>query len=130
MRLLLAEDDPMIGQALCEGLGQDGFAVDWARDGVQARLALAAPLAEYAVVLLDLGLPRLSGLELLADLRRGGNPIPILILTARDALADRVQGLNSGADDYLVKPFDLEELIARIHALVRRGAGRSAPIIE
>ncbi len=130
MRLLLAEDDPMIGLALCEGLEQDGFVVDWVQDGEQARLALAASTAEYAVLLLDLGLPRRSGLDLLVELRRCGNPIPVLILTARDAVADRVQGLNSGADDYLVKPFELEELVARIHALIRRGAGRSAPMIE
>ena len=130
MRILLAEDDPMIGEALCEGLDQDGFVVDWARDGEQARLALASPGAEYALLLLDLGLPRLSGLELLADLRRRGNGIPVLILTARDAVADRVRGLNCGADDYLAKPFELEELIARMHALARRGTGRSQPVIE
>jgi two-component system response regulator QseB len=130
MRVLLAEDDPMIGRALCEGLEQDGFVADWVQDGEQARLALASSTAEYAVLLLDLGLPRLSGLDLLADLRRRGNTIPVLILTARDAVADRVRGLNSGADDYLVKPFELEELIARIHALIRRGAGRAEPTIE
>ncbi|MGH8499002.1 MAG: response regulator transcription factor, partial [Methylococcales bacterium] len=130
MRILLAEDDTMIGQALCEGLVQHGFVVDWVQDGEQARLALAAPETGYAVLLLDLGLPRLSGLELLADLRRRRNQIPVLILTARDALGDRVRGLNSGADDYLVKPFELEELVARIHALIRRRAGRSEPIIE
>ena len=130
MRVLLAEDDPMIGRALCEGLEQDGFVVDWVQDGEQARFALASSTAEYVVLLLDLGLPRLSGLDLLADLRRRGNTIPVLILTARDAVADRVGGLNSGADDYLVKPFELEELIARIHALIRRRAGRSEPIIE
>jgi two-component system response regulator QseB len=130
MRLLLAEDDPMIGSALCEGLAQDGFVVDWVREGEQARLALASPAIPYAVLLLDLGLPRLSGLDLLLELRRAGNAIPVLILTARDAVADRVRGLNSGADDYLVKPFELEELIARIHALARRGAGRSAPFVE
>lgn len=130
MRLLLAEDDPMIGQAVCEGLEQDGFTVDWVRDGEHARLALASPLAGYTVLLLDLGLPRLAGLELLTELRRQGNAIPVLILTARDAVADRVQGLNSGADDYLVKPFELEELAARIHALARRRAGRAEPCIE
>lgn len=130
MRLLLAEDDPMIGQAVCAGLEQDGLVVDWVRDGEHARLPLAAPETGYAVLLLDLGLPRLSGLELFADLRHRGNPIPVLILTARDAVADRVLGLNSGADDYLVKPFELEELVARIHALIRRRSGRSEPIIE
>ncbi len=130
MRVLLAEDDPMIGVSLCEGLDQEGFIVDWAQDGEQARLALASPETDYSVLLLDLGLPRLSGLELLTKVRRQGNPIPVLILTARDAVAERVRGLNSGADDYLVKPFELEELIARIHALVRRAAGRPQPIIE
>ena len=130
MRLLLAEDDPMIGQAICEGLEPEGFIVDWVRDGEHARIALVNPKTEYAVLLLDLGLPRLSGLDLLAGLRRRGNPIPVLILTARDALTDRVMGLNSGAEDYLVKPFELEELIARIHALARRGAGRAESLIE
>lgn len=130
MRVLLAEDDTMIAQALCEGLERSGFIVDWAQDGEQARLALASPATGYAVLLLDLGLPRLSGLDVLTYLRRQRNQIPILILTARDALTDRVLGLNSGADDYLVKPFELEELIARIHALIRRRAGRSEPAIE
>jgi two-component system response regulator QseB len=111
-------------------LAQDGLIVDWVRDGEHGRIALADPKTEYAVLLLDLGLPRLSGLDLLAGLRRRGNLIPVLILTARDALTDRVMGLNSGADDYLVKPFELEELIARIHALARRGAGRAESLIE
>jgi two-component system response regulator QseB len=130
MRVLLVEDDGMIGRAICEGLEQDHLVVDWARDGEHARLALATPNNGYAVLLLDLALPRLSGLDLLAELRRQGDAIPVLILSARDAVADRVNGLNSGADDYLVKPFDLEELIARIHALARRGAGRAAAAIE
>lgn len=130
MRLLLVEDDPMVGSALCEGLAQDGFAVDWVKEAAPAWLALATPSASYTVLLLDLGLPGRSGLELLAELRQAGNPIPVLILTARDTVADRVRGLNSGADDYLVKPFELEELIARIHALARRSAGRSEPSIE
>ena len=130
MRVLLAEDDAMIAQALCEGLDQNGFVVDWVQDGEHARTALGSLASEYAVLLLDLGLPRLSGLELLAELRHRRNPIPILILTARDALADRVRGLNNGADDYLVKPFELAELVARIHALIRRRAGRSEPVIE
>jgi len=130
MRLLLAEDDPMIGRAICEGLQQDGFIVDWVRDGEHARIALANPKAEYAVLLLDLGLPHLPGLDLLAELRRRGSLIPVLILTARDGLSDRVMGLNTGADDYLVKPFELEELIARIHALARRGVGRAESLIE
>ncbi|MDF9393863.1 MULTISPECIES: response regulator transcription factor [Methylococcus] len=130
MRLLLAEDDRMIGQALCEGLHQEGFVVDWVQDGHQAELALKAATAAYALLLLDLGLPRLSGLDLLTDLRRSRADIPVLILTARDSLSDRVLGLNSGADDYLVKPFELDELVARIHALVRRAAGRAEPVVE
>ncbi|CAI8861103.1 response regulator transcription factor [Methylococcus capsulatus] len=130
MRLLLAEDDWMIGQALREGLNQEGFVVDWVQDGHQAELALKVAEADYALLLLDLGLPRLSGLDLLTDLRRRGAGIPVLILTARDSLSDRVLGLNSGADDYLVKPFELDELVARIHALVRRAAGRAEPVVE
>ena len=130
MRILLVEDDPMIGQGVCEGLELDHLVVDWVRNGEHARLALAAPECAYTVLLLDLGLPRLSGLDLLAELRRAGNAIPVLILTARDALSDRVDGLNAGADDYLVKPFELKELVARIHALARRGAGRAGVIIE
>jgi two-component system response regulator QseB len=130
MRLLLAEDDPMIGRSIRDGLQLDGFAVDWVQDGEHAKLALNHAVGEYAVLLLDLGLPRLSGLELLAELRKSGSNIPVLILTARDALSDRVAGLNRGADDYLVKPFALEELVARIHALARRSAGRGSSDIE
>jgi len=120
MRLLLAEDDPMIGQSIRDGLQLDGFVVDWVQDGELAKHALSNVSGEYALLLLDLGLPRLAGLELLTLLRKSGNPIPVLILTARDALSDRIAGLNSGADDYLVKPFALEELVARIHALIRQ----------
>ena len=130
MRLLLAEDDPMIGQSIRDGLQLDGFVVDWVQDGKQAKQALSNPAGQYALLLLDLGLPRLSGLDLLTMLRKSGNTLPVLILTARDALSDRVTGLNSGADDYLVKPFALEELVARIHALVRRSAGRGSSAIE
>jgi two-component system response regulator QseB len=128
MRLLLVEDDPMIGAAVQSGLRQDGFAVDWARDGDQALLALTAPV--HDLLLLDLGLPRRSGLEVLSELRRRRNPVPVLILTARDAIADRVRGLDAGADDYLVKPFDLDELAVRVRALLRRRAGRAEPVIE
>ena len=127
MRLLLVEDDPMIGESVRLGLRQDGFAVDWARDGRDAELALDTE--PYDLLLLDLGLPGKSGLDLLKGLRRRGNGIPVLILTARDAVADRVRGLDAGADDYLVKPFDLEEMAARIRALLRRRAGRSQPLI-
>lgn len=128
MRLLLVEDDPMIGAGVQKGLHQDGFAVDWVRDGHAADLALAN--AVYDLVLLDLGLPRKSGLEVLSTLRKRGNAVPVLVLTARDAVADRVKGLDSGADDYLVKPFDLDELAARIRALLRRQAGRAEPVIR
>jgi two-component system, OmpR family, response regulator QseB len=128
MRLLLVEDDTMIGESIHQGLRQDGFAVDWVRDGPAAELAVANDV--YDLVILDLGLPRKDGLEVLASLRRKGNTVPVLILTARDAVPDRIKGLNSGADDYVVKPFDLDELGARIRALLRRRAGRADPVIE
>ena len=104
MRILLAEDDTMIGKSVQLGLKREGYAVDWVRDGVAAELSLAN--GTYELLLLDLGLPRKSGLEILASLRAKKNPIPVLILTARDAVSDRVKGLDGGADDYLVKPFD------------------------
>lgn len=127
MRLLLAEDDRMIGEAVVQGLGQDGFTVDWVQDGRAAELALAEGV--HDLLLLDLGLPRRDGLAVLAGMRRGGDARPVLILTARDAVADRVAGLDAGADDYLVKPFELSELAARIRALLRRHAGRADPVI-
>ncbi len=125
MKLLLAEDDPMIGESVVRGLKLAGFAVDWARDGRAARTALET--GDYGLLLLDLGLPQMDGLTLLKELRRTNLPIPVLIVTARDSVADRIAGLNLGADDYLTKPFDLDELIARVHALARRHAGRSRP---
>ncbi len=128
MRLLLVEDDPMIGESVQKGMQQDGFALDWVRDGRAAELALETN--PYDTVLLDLGLPRKDGLEVLVSLRRRGNLVPVLILTARDAVADRVKGLDAGADDYLVKPFDLEELAARIRALLRRKSGRADPVFQ
>ena len=128
MKLLLAEDDPMIGAGVERGLRMAGFAVDWVRDGKAAELALAD--GNYAVLLLDLGLPRQDGLEVLKKLRQDKRLIPVLIITARDAVADRVTGLNLGADDYLIKPFDLDELTARVHALVRRHQGRTRPEIS
>jgi len=127
MRLLVAEDDPMIGAGLCQGLRQDGFAVDWVRDGRAAELALREEV--HDLVLLDLGLPRKEGLDVLTTMRKRGDTRPVLIITARDAVADRVAGLDAGADDYLVKPFELDELAARIRALLRRGAGRAASVI-
>ncbi|MEN6585878.1 MAG: response regulator [Sulfuricella sp.] len=127
MRLLLVEDDPLLGDGIRVGLTQAGFAVDWVKDGMAAKLALEA--GDYALLVLDLGLPRLSGTELLKWLRGTGNSTPVLILTARDTVGDRVRGLDAGADDYLVKPFDLDELAARIRALLRRAGGRSTPLI-
>jgi two-component system response regulator QseB len=128
MRLLLVEDDPMIGASIQKGLRQDGFLVDWVRDGSSAEGALKTN--PYDTLLLDLGLPRKSGDEVLETLRRAGNTIPVLIITARDAVSDRVAGLDSGADDYIVKPFDLDELAARIRAVQRRHAGRAERLIR
>jgi len=128
MRLLLVEDDAMLGETVRRALRQQGHAVDWARDGEEAELAAAGE--PYDVVLLDLGLPRRGGLEVLRGLRRRGLGVPVLILTAQDGVADRVSGLDAGADDYLVKPFDLDELAARIRALHRRSGGRADPVIR
>jgi len=118
----------MIGEAVRAGLRQDGFTVDWVRDAESADAAVKAE--SYAVVLLDLGLPRKGGLDWLRELRRRGNRMPVLVLTARDAVPDRVAGLDGGADDYLVKPFDLDELAARVRALLRRHAGRAEPLLQ
>ena len=115
MRLLLIEDDPMIGEGVRKALKLDGFTVDWVRDGRAGETALEEQV--HDLILLDLGLPG------------KGNHVPVLILTARDAVPDRVAGLNAGADDYLIKPFDLEELVARIHALLRRQSGRAESVI-
>jgi len=128
MRLLLVEDDAMIGEAVRAGLRQEGFTVDWVRAAEAGDAALKAEA--YALLLLDLGLPRKSGLDWLGELRRRGERLPVLILTARDAVADRVSGLDSGADDYLVKPFDLDELSARVRALLRRQSGRAEPMLR
>jgi two-component system response regulator QseB len=128
MRLLLIEDDAMIGESVRKGLRQDGFSVDWLQDGRAGERALDN--AVHDLLLLDLGLPGKEGLAILKTLRGKGNTIPVLILTARDAVPDRVAGLNAGADDYLIKPFDLEELSARIHALLRRQSGRADSVIR
>ncbi|MFJ9451893.1 MULTISPECIES: response regulator [unclassified Herbaspirillum] len=128
MRILLVEDDLMVGEAARKGLRQDGFAVDWVQDGAAAALALRQE--DYALVLLDLGLPQKNGLAVLQELRAAGNKVPVLIATARDAVADRVAGLDAGADDYLIKPYDLEELSARMRALLRRQAGRADTLIH
>ncbi len=128
MRILLAEDDSLLGDGLQAGLRQSGFQVDWVRDGVAAEHELRAlPMngSTYAAAILDLGLPRKDGLDVLASIRANGISTPILILTARDALPDKVRGLNLGADDYVIKPVDLEELAARLRALVRRSHGQS-----
>jgi two-component system response regulator QseB len=128
MRVLLVEDDAMIGESVAAGLRHAGHTVDWVQDGRAAEAALAAGVHE--IVLLDLGLPRKLGLDVLKGLRAGGADLPVLIITARDAVADRIAGLDAGADDYIVKPFDLDELAARIRAVARRRAGRAAPVIE
>jgi two-component system response regulator QseB len=128
MRLLLIEDDPMIGEAIRAGLKREGFAIDWVREARAAEAVLGRE--PFDLVLLDLGLPGRDGLTLLKAQREAGLTAPVLIITARDAVSDRVQGLDAGADDYLIKPFDLEELAARIRALLRRRAGRSAALLE
>ena len=122
MRVLVVEDDPLLGDALCIGMRQRGFAADWVRDGIAAETALKTET--FAAVILDLGLPRLSGLQLLRQRRDAHDRTPVLILTARDAVAERVKGLDAGADDYVVKPVDLHELAARLRALVRRAHGQ------
>jgi two-component system OmpR family response regulator len=128
MRLLLVEDDPMIGRAVLDVLRSEHYAVDWVRDGEAAKSAAAAE--PYDLVLLDLGLPRADGLDVLRFIRGRRGNMPVLIATARDAVGDRVAGLDAGADDYLVKPYDTDELLARVRALIRRSAGRGEPVIE
>lgn len=122
MRILLAEDDALLGDGLKAGLIQRGFQVDWVRDGVAAEREWLSD--QHQAVVLDLGLPRRDGLEVLQSVRSQRNATPVLVLTARDAVAQRVEGLNLGADDYVVKPVDLDELAARLHALVRRAHGQ------
>lgn len=128
MRILLAEDDSLIGAPVQDALRAGGHAVDWVRDGGQADAALQSE--PYDCVVLDLGLPTMDGLRVLRALRRRGASTPVLVLTARDSTADRVQGLDAGADDYLVKPFELDELAARLRALARRSAGATRPLLE
>lgn len=123
MKVLLIEDDVMIGENIQIALESDAIAVDWVKSGDEADAALAKQ--SYDALLLDLGLPHRDGIDVLRDLRARGNTLPVLIVTARDAVSDRVLGLKEGADDYLVKPFDLEELIARLHAIVRRSRGHA-----
>lgn len=128
MRILLAEDDPLLGDGLRAGLRQLGFGVDWVRDGEAAQRELAAQ--PYAAAVLDLGLPRRDGLDVLSQARRDGLTLPVLILTARDAIPDRIQGLDRGADDYVIKPVDLNELAARLRALIRRSHGQPVELLQ
>jgi DNA-binding response OmpR family regulator len=128
MKVLLAEDDAMLGRSMELGLRMAGFTLDWARDGLQTQSALREQ--EYDVLLLDIALPGLDGLQLLQWLRAEDLPVQVLVVSARDAVSDRVAGLNLGADDYLTKPFDLDELVARVHALARRRSGRAQPEMQ
>ena len=128
MRILLVEDDALLGKAVQAGLQQQGHAVDWVRDGVAGETAALS--GDYAAVLLDLGLPRQGGMQVLEKIRRAGYMQPVLIITSRDEIPDRVLGLDKGADDFLIKPFDLEELAARLRAATRRAAGRAQAVIE
>ena len=128
MRVLLIEDDPMIGKGLVQALGDVGMSVDWVRDGAAGLEAIG--LADYAVILLDLGLPKMDGTEVLARARRAGRRTPILVITARDDLESRVAGLDLGADDYILKPFELSELLARMRAVLRRQAGQTQSLLQ
>jgi DNA-binding response OmpR family regulator len=128
VRVLLIEDDPLLGEALEAGLHQRGFVVEWQRDGAAGYTA--ASVEEFAAVVLDLGLPRLDGARVLERLRAAGSAVPVLVLTARDAVADRVARLDAGADDYAVKPIDIDELAARLRALARRRAGAARSLLE
>ncbi|MEO5797328.1 MAG: response regulator transcription factor [Rhodoferax sp.] len=128
MRLLLVEDDPMIGETVLDVLRAEHFAVDWVKDGAMADTALRTE--HYDLVLLDLGLPLRDGLDVLKALRQRKDSTPVLVVTARDAVADRIKGLDAGADDYVLKPYDIDELLARIRALTRRSTGRAEPVLE
>jgi two-component system response regulator QseB len=127
MRILLVEDDVLLGDAVQVGLSQEKYTADWVKDGNSASLALKNEI--FDLVILDIGLPQRTGLEVLKELRDAGDITPVLILTARDTISDRVQGLDTGADDYLAKPFDMDELVARIRALLRRSSGRATPML-
>lgn len=128
MRLLLVEDDELLGDAVKTGLMQFGYVVDWLKDGESARAALKSE--SFELVILDLGLPKLSGIQLLQYIRQEGNATPVIILTARESVESRVKGLDTGADDYIIKPFDLNELSARVRALIRRSQGRADAVIQ
>jgi two-component system response regulator QseB len=127
MRLLLVEDDYMLGNSIRKGFYPYGFIVDWTQDGIAAEAAMA--VENYAAVMLDLALPRKSGLEVLKKMRSGSNSTPVIILSAADRVLNRIEGLDAGADDYLSKPFDLDELAARVRALLRRSNGRTSPVL-
>ena len=128
MRILLVEDDPLLGDGIQSGLKQQDYNVEWLQDGHAAVLALLQE--DYDMVVLDLGLPKKHGLDVLRETRAAGRTMPVLILTAQGDVGDRVAGLDAGADDYLSKPFDIDELYARIRALIRRAGGRAQPVIE
>jgi DNA-binding response OmpR family regulator len=128
MRILLTEDDPILGEGIYTGLKQDGYTVDWIKNATSSDAALQSE--HYDAAIFDLGLPDFSGLELLKRVRNRQDNLPVLILTARDTIADRVEGLDGGADDYMVKPFDLDELMARLRVLIRRTSGRALNLIE
>jgi two-component system response regulator QseB len=128
MRLLLVEDDELLGDAVKAGLTQFGYVVDWLKDGESARAAVKSE--SFELIILDLGLPKLSGLAFLQTIRQDGNATPVIILTARETVKDRIKGLDCGADDYMTKPFDLNELSARVRALVRRSQGRADSVLQ
>ena len=128
MRILLVEDDCMIGEAIQQALKDASYAVDWVRDGASASVTLDSQ--DYGMVLLDLGLPKKDGMEVLRSIRTRNNPVPVLVITARDTIDDRILGLDSGADDYVLKPFELRELLARMRAVIRRKGGSSGPTLS
>ena len=128
MKILLVEDDRMIGWGLRRGLCDEGFTVDWLDDGDAAVVVCSEN--SYDAAILDLGLPNRDGIKVLAELRHQGNTLPIVVLTARESVADRIKGLNAGADDYLCKPFDFDELVARLRAVMRRRSGQVTPVLE
>ncbi len=127
MRVLVVEDDAMIGEAVCHALKDASYAVDWVRDGSAALTAVSTQ--SYGIVLLDLGLPKKDGVEVLRHMRGRDNPVPVLVITARDGLEDRIKGLDAGADDYVLKPFEMSELLARMRAVVRRKSGTTGPVL-
>ncbi len=128
MRVLLVKDDPMIGESLAQSLKAAAYAVDWVRDGHAALHAVATQA--YGMMLLDLGLPRRDGMDVLRTVRAGANALPVVVITARDTVEDRISGLDHGADDYVLKPFDMAELLARMRAVIRRQGGAAGPLFS